>query len=127
MAKSGFRPNVVTYRQIMNGDAGVISACEIAAHHISASAAAQSGTDYMVDSMRGLNRIHTRVSTVGIKDYMRERHYHALAIACATAGGNATGTKGYGSLMSRVGAVRKSTSKGWKAPGYRRVRTGGGR
>lgn len=115
MAKSGFRPNVVTYRQIMNGDAGVISACEIAAHHISASAAVQSGTDYMVDSMRGLNRIHTRVSTSTVKDFFRESHYHALAIACATAGGNVSGTRGY----HTIGSALKRDHKKWAKKAWR--------
>lgn len=117
----GFRPNVMTYRQIMNGDAQVLTACEMAAGHLAGSAAAQSGTDYLIDSMRGLNRFHTRVSTVGIKDFMRERNYHALAIALADAGGNVLGSRAYQSLPSRVNAVH-GTSNGWRAPSYRKKR-----
>lgn len=121
MAKRGhFEANFMGFREIMNGPAG-IDACERAAAELSASATAQSGIDYGIDSMRGLNRIHTRVSTQTDKDRFRERHYGALATACSAMGGQAEGA-GYRTLKSRVGAVRRSTHKGWKAPGYRKVR-----
>lgn len=73
----------------------VRTACEVQAGSIAASAARQSGTDYRIDSVEGLNRIHTRVSTQTKADYYRERHYHALSIALGTAGGTASGVKGY--------------------------------
>ena len=123
MARGGkFYANYVGYRSIMNGAPG-IDACELAADAIRGAATAISGIDYYVDSMRGLNRIHTRVSTVTDSDRFRERRHNALATACASMGGQVKGVKGYRTLSSRVSAVRKSKGKGWKAPGqYRKAR-----
>lgn len=126
--RNRFKPNYTGYRAVMNGP-DAMAACEKKGYEISASASAQSGMDYVVDSMRGLNRIHTRVSTDGtIQSYMRERVYGALSIAVATAGGQSSGAKGYHTLGSCVKAARKKydtkgKQTGWRAPGfYRRKR-----
>jgi len=89
-----FRANYAGYRAVMLGSE-VRTACEVQAGAIAASAARQSGTDYRIDSVDGLNRIHTRVSTQTDADYYRERHYHALSIALGTVGGTVKGVKGY--------------------------------
>lgn len=90
MARKGFKPNPAGYRAVLlSGDAR--KACETAAASLSASAASQSGIDYGIDTMEGLNRIHTRVSTQTSEDFFRERKYHALEIAVSSAGGNVTG------------------------------------
>lgn len=74
-----------------------MTACEVKAGAIAASASRQSGTVYNVDSMTGLNRVHARVSTVGSVDFFREAHYHALAIALESMGGTVSRTnrRGY--------------------------------
>lgn len=88
MARNGyFKPSWHGYRVVMNSSNDVMDACEVKAGAIAASAERQSGIDYMVDSRLGMNRIHTRVSTVTKADYYRERHYHALSIALGAAGG----------------------------------------
>lgn len=90
-------------------------ACEAKATTIAVSASAQSGIDYGIDSMQGLTRIHTRVSTQTAADYFRERSYNALAIACSTAGGNASYARGYRSLASAHSrAMRKHNRQAWK-------------
>lgn len=119
-----FVPNGVGYRVIMNGGARseVMSHCQSVGEKLAASAAVQSGTEYVVDSIRGLNRVHTRVSTPPVwKEWHRERNLGALSLAV----GNSTnlnarwlggrGRNSYRSLASRVKAVSKSTDKGWKA------------
>ena len=124
--RNRFKPNYNGYREVMNGP-DAMRACEAQAHSLAGSASAQSGMDYTVDSMRGLNRIHTRVSTDGtIQSYMRERHYGALSIALGAAGGqvNARGG-GYRTLGGRVKAARKKwetkgKQTGWRAPGFYR-------
>ena len=90
-----FKPSPAGYRQVMLG-ADARSACERAAVMLAASAALQSGIEYGIDSMAGLNRIHTRVSTQTRDDYYRERHYHALSIACSAAGGNVSTSRSRG-------------------------------
>lgn len=90
MARKGFKPNPAGYRAVLlSGDAR--KACETAAASLSASASSQSGIDYSIDSMAGMNRIHTRVSTQTREDFFRERRLHALEIAVSSAGGNVTG------------------------------------
>lgn len=89
--------------------------CEARAYSIGASAAHQSGIDYMVDSVKGLNRTHTRVSTSGTSDFFRERHYQALRTACGMAGGNVVGIKGYRALAkAHESAMRKHNKSVWK-------------
>lgn len=120
----------------MNGPPA-IDACEAQAHRLAASAAAQSGIDYDVNSRPGLNRVHTRVTTTTASDYFRERVYGALSIAVGAAGGHpASGRRnGFKSLMSRVAAADKKRSilgkgfktktrdTGWRSPGmYRKKR-----
>lgn len=100
----------------------VVTACEIKAGAIAASAARQSGTNYVIDSMRGLTRNHTRVSTSGSADFFRERQYGALRIAVSTAGGKASGQKGYKSVTK---ANRDAMRRHEKAVARRRK--GGGR
>lgn len=107
--KNYFKPNAMGYRAIMNGPPA-LEACETAAGHVAASASSQSGTDYYIDSQVGLNRIHTRVSTQGIKDYMREQHYHALAIACEAEGGTAI----RGRTRRRLDSFHTKKWRGWK-------------
>lgn len=121
-----FKPSVTGYREVMNGHNDVMTACEAKAGAIAASASRQSGLDYVVDVQTGLNRVHARASTDGsAAAYYRERHYHALSIATSTMGGHsAYEAGGYSTLGSRVRAVRKSKSRGWKAPGYRKARRG---
>ena len=107
MARSGFRPNYAGYRAVLLGNEARY-ACERAASTIAASAAGQSGIDYGIDSMQGLTRIHTRVSTQTTQDYYRERSYRALSIAVGAAGGHAAKTKGYKSLAkAQKNAMRK--------------------
>lgn len=115
----------------MNSHNEVMTACEIKAGAIAASAARQSGTTYQIDSIVGINRIHTRVSTVGSKDFFREAHYGALSIALGSMGGNVTRRSGYRTLMSRVEAAdrkaggfgKKGRNTGWRSPGqYRKKR-----
>lgn len=90
MARNHFKRNPKGYREVLlSGDAR--RACERAAASLAASAASKSGTDYGIDSMEGLKRIHTRVSTQTSEDFFRERKYHALEIAVSSAGGNVTG------------------------------------
>lgn len=89
MAKGNrFKPNRIGYQAIMNSNNEVMSMGETQGHLLATSASSQSGIDYRVDSRTGLNRFHVRVSTVTSKDYYRERHYKALAIAVGM-GGNA--------------------------------------
>lgn len=120
-----FVPSYTGYREVMNGP-DAMRACEAQAASLAASASMQSGMTYTVDSMRGLNRIHTRVSTEpDIQSYMRERHYGALSIALGAAGGNVTGARGYKTLGSRVKAARKAwetkgKQTGWRTPGFNR-------
>lgn len=121
MAKGNyFKPSYTGYRAVLNGGDAKI-ACEFQAGLLTASASSQSGIDYAIDSMQGLNRIHTRVSTATKADFFRERHYHALSIAAGSLGGHMSGAKGYRTLSSRVKAVRKSNDKGWKAGRYRKA------
>lgn len=128
MASGGrFYANVMGYREIMNGPPG-IDGCERAARAIAASAAAQSGMTYPIDSMRGINRIHTRVSTDGsVESWFRESHYRALAIAVGSMGGNPSGARGsgYKTLGSRLAASARQAAKGrqtgWRAPSYRKT------
>lgn len=115
---SYFKPNYTGYRAVLNGS-DAQTACEIRAGSIAASAARQSGISYGIDSMRGLNRIHTRVSTVTREDFFRERSLHALSIACSVAGGSTQGMGSYGTVVSRVRSAHKSKYKGWKAGRYR--------
>lgn len=109
MARRGgtFVPNGLGYREVMNGRA-TMRELQDRGELVAASAARQSGIDYVVDSQQGLNRIHTRVSTPGDwASYFRERHYRALLIAT-------NGGYGYKTVKSRVKAVHRSKDKGWK-------------
>lgn len=123
--KNRFVPSYTGYREVMNGP-DAMAACEKQAASLAGSASAQSGMTYEIDSIRGLNRIHTRVSTDGtIQSYMRERHYGALSIALGAAGGNVSGVRGYKTVGSRVKAARKKwdtkgKQTGWRAPGFNR-------
>lgn len=136
MANGRFKASYTGYRAIMNGPPA-LEACEAQGHRLAASAAAQSGIDYDVNSVRGINRIHTRVTTTSQSDYFRERVYGALSIAVGAAGGHpASGRRnGFKSLMSRVAAADKKRSilgkgfktktrdTGWRSPGmYRKKR-----
>lgn len=128
--KNTFVPSYTGYRSVMNSHNEVMTACEVKGGAIAASASRQSGIDYRVDSVIGLNRVHTRVSTVTSADYFRERHYHALSIATSSMGGQASGARGYGSLMGRVAKADRKASghigkndgrqTGWRAPGWYR-------
>lgn len=126
---SGFKASYTGYRAIMNGHE-VMTACQMRGESLAASASAQSGIDYDVNSRPGLNRIHTRVTTVSASDYFRERVYGALSIAVGSAGGHpASGRRnGYKTLMSRVASAdrkwnRTGRNTGWRSPGmYRRKR-----
>lgn len=110
-----FVPNPLGYREVMNGQR-MLSHCQSVGEQLAASAAVQSGIDYTVDSMRGLNRIHTRVKTpTDWPSYMRERHYGALAI---TAGSQPGGTFSTRTLGSALKAARSAKST-WKMPGTR--------
>lgn len=95
MARNHFKPSWHGYRNVMNSHNQVQTACEMKAESIAASASTQSGAVYSVDSRLGLTRLHTRVSTVGAKEYYRERHYHALSIALGSMGGIPR-SRGYG-------------------------------
>lgn len=129
MANGRFKASYTGYRAIMNGPPA-IDACEAQGHRLAASAAAQSGIDYDVNSVRGINRIHTRVTTTSESDYYRERVYGALSIAVGAAGGHpASGRRnGFKSLMSRVASAdrkweRTGRNTGWRSPGmYRKKR-----
>lgn len=129
MANGRFKASYTGYRAIMNGPPA-LEACEAQGHRLAASAAAQSGIDYDVNSVRGINRIHTRVTTTTVSDYFRERVYGALSIAVGAAGGHpASGRRnGFKSLMSRVASAdrkwnRTGRNTGWRSPGmYRRKR-----
>jgi len=70
------------------------NACNIAAYNLAGAASGISGIDYEVNSMVGITRIHTRVTTVTTSDYWRERHHNALRMACETMGGNVGSSKG---------------------------------
>lgn len=103
----------------MNSNNEVMAETIRVAEAIGASAAIQSGIDYVVDARTGINRVHARVSTPqDTKQYFREGHYRALSIALGAMGGNPSGTGAYATLQSRVRAVSRSKSKGWKAPRY---------
>lgn len=128
MARAGhFSPNPIGYREIMNGHE-MLSVCQERGEAFAASASRQSGTDYAVDSIRGLNRIHTRVTTTSIRDYMRERHYNALSIAVGQHGGSTRPLSAAVRKVSSVGksdkSVRRNAYRGWKsvAGGYRKAR-----
>lgn len=114
MANVGYRINPRGYREVLLGD-DAKAACEERATFLSYFAARQSGTSYRIDSMRGVNRIHTRVSTVGDKDFFREAHYGALRTSLGMAGGRMAGSKGY---QSYAKAVKRLTYKG----GWRKAR-----
>ncbi len=109
-----FKPNGAGYLAVLNGP-DARAACEGEAAVLAVSASYQSGIDYAIDSIRGLTRIHTRVSTSGSADFYRERSYRALAIALGSAGGNVSGTKGYRSLAkAHKAAMRKHNKRAWK-------------
>lgn len=116
-----FKPSYTGYRSVLNGPDAKL-ACESKAVALAASAARQSGIDYAIDSMQGLNRIHTRVSTTSKADFFKERRYHALSIALGSMLGNPAGVGTYKTLGSRVKAVHRTKSKGWKAGRYRKAR-----
>lgn len=98
-SKNWYHHSESGYREVMQS-VEIRNACEVQAGSLAASAARQSGIDYTIDSMNGLTRIHTRVSTSGAADFHRERNIRALTIAVGQAGGNMTGTKGYSNLAS---------------------------
>ena len=106
-------PNAMGYREVLNGRV-TLSEMQTRGEVLAASAARQSGIDYVVDSQQGLNRIHTRVSTPpgsvnGRSPYLRERALRALAVVAAEGGStNAT-------LQQALNRVSKSTDRGWKA------------
>lgn len=100
MARNRFEPSWHGYRNVMNSHNEVMTACQMKGESIAASAATQTGVDYSVDSRLGMNRVHTRVSTVGAKEYYRERHYHALSIALGSMGGIPR-PKGYGGSATK--------------------------
>ncbi len=116
MARSNyFKPSWHGYRNVMNSNNEVMTACQTRGETLAASASRQSGTEYVVDSRLGMTRVHTRVSTASAKDYFRERHYRALSIAIGMAGGAAR-FGGYGNAKAK----RKFTAtrggrgrKGW--------------
>lgn len=111
---SYFKPNNAGYLAVLNG-AEARTACEVRAGALAASAARQSGTSYAIDSMQGLHRIHTRVSTVGAADYFRERQYRALAIAVGASGGRMRGAKSYRTLAAaHKTGMRKHNRAAWK-------------
>lgn len=114
-----FVPNPVGYHYVMDSNNEVWRQCELKGYELAMSASAQSGTTYRVDTIKGLNRVHTRVSTQTSRDYFRERHYHALSIALGALGGtvNAANSRGINrnSLMSRVSRVAGKKNRGWKA------------
>lgn len=136
MAKGKFYANRMTYRHILNGEPQVITACELVASRLAASASTQSGLIYTIDSQLGLNRVHTRVSTqgqagrsaAGGEMYGRERAYNALAIALGQLGGNVRGGGGgYRTLKNRLAASARAANRkdrprqtGWRAPSYRK-------
>lgn len=95
-----FKPSWHGYRYVMNSHNDVMTACEIRAGAIAGFASGLSGIDYMVDSQVGMNRVHTRVSTVTNADFYRERHYHALSIALGANGGHPS-TRAYGGSRSK--------------------------
>ena len=110
-----FKPNAMGYRAVMNSRNDVMDVCELRAGSIAASAARQTGIDYLVDSQVGLNRIHTRVSTVTEQDYYRERHYHSLSIAIGAIGGTPN-TSAYGGRRGKRSLDSYHTKKwrGWR-------------
>lgn len=117
MASLGrFKPNGAGYRAVMNGNE-LMGVCEAHAGRLAASASSQSGIDYRIDSRQGLNRIHTRVSTVTKVDYFRERSLRALAI---TAGqyGSAVGQKGHRSYHDQVTRIVKRSTGRLKKNSY---------
>lgn len=128
MARSGFKPSYTGYRAVMNGQE-VMDACQLRGESLAASASRQTGTDYDVNTRPGINRAHTRVTTVGVSDYFRERHYRGLSIALGSAGGQPSEARrsGYRTLMSRVAAADrkwflKQKNTGWRSPGLYRGR-----
>lgn len=84
----------------MNSRNDVMTECERQANSLAGFAAGLSGIDYMVDSQVGMNRVHTRVSTVTNADFYRERHYHALSIALGANGGHPS-TRAYGGSRNK--------------------------
>lgn len=112
MAKGNyFKPSHTGYRDVMlSGE--IRTVCEVKAGSLAASAARQSGIAYGIDSMAGLSRIHTRVSTQTRDDFYRERHYHALSIAVGAAGGNATGMKRYRTLAKAQKSAMSKHNRG---------------
>lgn len=74
-----FKHNVLGYKQVLQGP-DALSFCEAEAARIAAAASAISGDGYDIDSVPGLNRIHTRVTTLGNwPARMHEIKTHALA------------------------------------------------
>lgn len=111
MARNGYRINPSGYREVLRGD-DALHACEERASFLAYFARGQSGTSYAIDSVRGVNRIHTRVSTTGAKDFYREGHYGALRTALGMAGGSLSGSKGYQSYAK--GVKKLNNRRGWR-------------
>lgn len=72
MARGRFRPNRAGYREVLNGDE-MFGVCD----RIGANMAARLGPGYTSDTIKGKNRIHTRVKTVG-STFWKERQSHLL-------------------------------------------------
>ena len=112
-----FVPNPLGYREVMNGQQ-MLSHCQSVGDMLAAEAGGWSEhSAYVVDSIRGLNRIHTRVSTPpgDTAAYFRERHYGALSIIAGSQRGGTFSTRTLGSALK---AARSSKST-WKSPGSR--------
>lgn len=90
-----FKPNRQGYLEVLNGDE-MFRECTLRGDEVAISASRQSGIDYAVDTIRGMYRIHTRVTSPPAftlddegsrhwnSDYFRESNYRALNIAAAT-------------------------------------------
>lgn len=114
MAKNGrFKPSWSGYRQVLQGD-DVMQALEGKAAILAGRATAISGHAYTIDSVVGLTRIHTRITTLETwPSRMNEIRTHALA-------SQAQGKYGLGSTLIWRGGSWRDTTIG------KRVKRGGG-
>lgn len=116
-----FVPNPLGYREVMNGQR-MLSHCQSVGNMLAAEASGWSAnSDFVVDSMQGLNRIHTRVTTArgdpsDPSAFFRERHYgRDLGITAGSQLGGTFSTRTLGSAL-KAASSPKST---WKQPGTR--------
>lgn len=77
MARFGFVPRSKGYREVLKGD-DAYRACDSNGRSLCQTANMAGHGEYVYDTMRGKERIHTRVKTADAKAYFQERKTRVL-------------------------------------------------